>query len=511
MKPFDFSGLFIYDLANNHQGDAEHALNIIKAMGTVTRETGVRGALKFQFRQLDTFIHPDYQTRTDVKHIPRFMSTALSIEQYTRLTEAVKANGMLTICTPFDEESVDVILDLEIELIKVASCSASDRPLLEKISEVNRPVVVSTGGLSLQKIDRLVSFFESRRVNFALMHCVAIYPTPMSKLQLNQISLLRERYPHVPIGFSTHEEPNNYIPVRLAFAKGARLFERHVGLNTEKYTLNAYSSTPEHIKAWITAYQEAQEACGGEFRSPAPLEERESLRSLMRGVYAKNAIAQGELLSREKVFFAVPLQDGQLTSGDWVDCYVADQNYAANEPVQDAAANSPLSKDESIYRIMLEVRGMLNKARVPIGEESSIELSHHYGLERFREFGAVIINCINREYCKKLIIQLPRQKHPYHFHKIKEETFQLLYGDMEVEKEGRRMTLKPGDTVLVEPEEWHKFHTLHGAIFEEISTTHHNNDSYYEDERIARLPRDTRKTYIDNWAAMLGKGDMSYL
>ena len=50
MKPFDFRGLFIYDLANNHQGDVEHALNIIRAMGQVTKETGVRGALKFQFR-----------------------------------------------------------------------------------------------------------------------------------------------------------------------------------------------------------------------------------------------------------------------------------------------------------------------------------------------------------------------------------------------------------------------------------------------------------------------------
>jgi N-acetylneuraminate synthase len=146
---------------------------------------------------------------------------------------------------------------------------------------------------------------------------------------------------------------------------------------------------------------------------------------------------------------------------------------------------------------MLEVRAMLNKARIFIGEQSSIELSHHFGLERFREFGAVLITCINREYCKKLIILLPRQKHPYHFHKRKEETFQLLYGDMEIEKDGRRTTLEPGDTYLVKAGEWHKFHTLDGAIFEELSTTHYNDDSFYEDERIARLPREMRKTNIE--------------
>ncbi len=503
MKDFHFQGLFIYDVANNHQGDVDHALNIIRALGDVTRETGVRGAFKFQFRQIDTFIHPDYQDRTDVKHIPRFVSTALSKEPYHTLTEAVKDNGMLTICTPFDEESVDVILDLGIEVIKVASCSATDRPLLERIAEVNRPVVVSTAGLSLQKIDRVVSFFESKNVHFALMHCVAIYPTPNDKLQLNQITELRERYPHIPVGFSTHEDPDNLIPVRIAAAKGAQLLERHVGIRNDTYSLNAYSSTPGQVKAWIEACQDALEACGGEHRSPAPFEETQSLRSLMRGVYAKQAIEPGEHLSRDRVFFAMPIQDGQLASGDWLEEFTADTSYAPNEAISEQVAAANVSHAELMYRIMLEVRAMLNQARIFISSDSSIELSHHYGLERFREFGAVIINCINREYCKKLVIQLPRQKHPYHFHKKKEETFQLLYGDLEVEKEGRRRELEPGDTALIEPGEWHKFHTLHGAIFEEISTTHYHNDSYYEDERIARLPRETRKTYIENWQKMI--------
>ncbi len=66
MKKFDFEGLFIYDLANNHQGDLEHGMNIVKAMGEVTRKAGVRGAMKFQFREIDTFIHPDYKDRKDI-------------------------------------------------------------------------------------------------------------------------------------------------------------------------------------------------------------------------------------------------------------------------------------------------------------------------------------------------------------------------------------------------------------------------------------------------------------
>ena len=63
MHDFDFNGLFTYDLANNHQGDLEHGLNIVKAVGEVTRKAGVRGTLKFQFRHLETFIHPDYKEK----------------------------------------------------------------------------------------------------------------------------------------------------------------------------------------------------------------------------------------------------------------------------------------------------------------------------------------------------------------------------------------------------------------------------------------------------------------
>ncbi len=499
MHDFDFNGLFTYDLANNHQGDLEHALTIINAVGEVNRQAAVHGALKFQFRQLDTFIHPDYKQRKDVKHIPRFMETALTKQQYEVLTEAVIKNGLHTMCTPFDEESVDAILDLDIEIIKVASCSATDRPLLERITQVNKPVIVSTAGLSLDKIDRLVSFLESKNIHFALMHCVAIYPTPNDKLGLNQINVLKERFPHVPIGFSTHEEPDNYASVQIAYAKGARLFERHVGMETKKYTLNSYSSRPEQIARWITAYKQAVAACGGEHRIPASPDEIASLRSLMRGVFAGEQIKKGDKLNRDKVYFAMPLHDRQLPSGDWFDGIEADRDYAPNEPVNEAVANFPLPAEEIIYRILLQVKGMLNNARIQIGKDTSIELSHHYGLERFREFGAAIMNCINRKYCKKLIIQLPRQKHPYHFHKSKEETFQLLHGDLEVELDGKRITPEVGDTILVRPGEWHKFHTLDGAIFEEVSTTHFDNDSFYEDERITRLSREARKTVIANW------------
>jgi mannose-6-phosphate isomerase-like protein (cupin superfamily) len=331
------------------------------------------------------------------------------------------------------------------------------------------------------------------------MHCVSLYPTPDDRLQLNQVGALAARYPGVPVGWSTHENQDNVGAIQIAYAKGARLFERHVGLNTEKYKLNAYSSTPSQLEAWLGAYKAARAMLGAAERVPTSDEELQSLKELKRGVFTRKAVAKGEPLAADSVFFAMPVQPGQLISGLWRAEMQADRDYAANEAVSEQEASPEFSDDHLVYQIMLQVRGMLNKAKVHINENAAIEISHHYGLRRFREYGAVIITCINKAYAKKLVIQLPRQKHPYHRHEKKEETFQLLDGDLEIVKDGDRYRLRPGDLFHIEPMRWHKFHTLGGAIVEEVSTTHYNNDSYYEDPAIAKLPRDARKTQVDGW------------
>ena len=502
MQTFEFEDLFVLDLANNHQGDVQHGLEIVKRVGEIAHRHAVHGGLKFQFRHLDTLIHPDYKGRDDIKHIPRFISTRLGLDDYAQLTQAVRNAGMTTICTPFDEASVGHLLDLDIQVIKIASCSASDRPLIERIAKAGRPVIVSTAGLPLSQIDRLVSYFQHMDVAFGIMHCVAIYPTPNQKLNLNQISILRSRYPGVPIGWSTHENPADTEPVQIAYALGARMFERHVGLSTDQYPLNGYSSTPEQVDQWITAYQRAVEACGGDQRAPASLEERDSLKSLMRGVWAKSSIQKGQVILPDSVEFAMPLQERQLGCVQWGQGLTADRDYTPGDAIDSSIAKIKVSTQELLSQIVLQTKAMLNDAKIFISSTSAIEISHHYGIERFREFGCVIVDCINRSYCKKLIIQLPRQKHPYHYHQKKEESFQLLHGDLEIELDGHRTKLKLGDIATVSPGVWHKFHTLDGAIFEEVSTTHYNNDSFYEDAAIATLPREKRKTHIDNWQAL---------
>lgn len=496
---FDFRDLFVFDLANNHQGNMPHARNIIREIGAVARKYGVRGAFKFQFRQLDTFIHPSHRQNSDNKHIPRFLSTRLESEDFQGLLDDVRAEGLLSMCTPFDEDSVDIITSMGFDLIKVASCSAKDWPLIEKIADAGLPIIFSTGGLQIENIDDLVSFFIHRGSEFAIMHCVSLYPIPVNNFHLNQIDVLRNRYPNKVIGWSTHESPDETAPVHIAVAKGARMFERHVGIATQDIKLNAYSSTPEQVDRWIAAYLYSRQLCGSMERQ-VNFEEISSIDNLRRGVFAREAIKAGQTIDRAQVYFAMPYQEGQIESGNWKNGIVAAKDIIPDAPVMGSHAQIPADPEIKIIKSAVHnVKALLNEARITLNSEFEVEYSHHYGIPNFRKFGVVIINCINREYCKKLLVQLPGQKHPLHHHKLKEETFQVLYGEMHISIDGHERLLKAGDTCLVLPGVWHSFWTETGAVIEEVSTTHYNNDSVYKDKAIQSLQRHERKTVVDHW------------
>ena len=497
-----FDNLFIFEMANSHQGSVEHGIDIIRAMGRIARKYNIRAAVKLQYRELDSFIHPDYKGRTDIKHIPRFESTRLMPEQFNRLVEAIREEGLIPMSTPFDEVSVDLCMDQGLEIIKIASCSSMDWPLMAKAASTHKPLIVSTGGKSLSEIDKIYNFLTHRGCEFAFLHCVAEYPAPPERLQLDFIEKMRKRYPDVMIGWSGHEAPDNNIPAMLAVAKGARIFERHVGLPTETIKLNAYSMNPEQADAWVAAVLAARDMC--ELKKTShhgktkyiSQNELDSLTSLMRGVFAKHDIAEGDVLTEEDVFFAMPCADRQLTSGDFQTGMTATRSYKTNEAIYEKRQMTDISIMRSVVH---DAKGMLYEAGIALGTDFEVELSHHYGMQHFRQFGAIIISIVNREYCKKLIIVLPGQKHPSHLHKVKEETFQLLYGDLTVTLDGETIKMKPGDIQTVLRGSSHAFTSEHGAIFEEVSTTHVRNDSYYDDPKIACLDPLERKSILKDW------------
>ena len=491
--------LFIFELANNHMGDVEHGLRVIRELGALAREFDFSFAFKLQFRELDTFIHPAFKDRMDIKYIKRFSETRLDRGQTRRLVNEIKAQGFLAMCTPFDEPSVDRIVEDGFDILKIASCSFTDWPLLEKIVTTNLPIIGSTAGVECVDMDNVVAFLRHRDKEFALMACVAQYPTPNAALQLNQIDVLKERYRNLPIGYSTHENPDETLPVAMAIAKGAVLFEKHVGVPTDAYPLNAYSANPAQARAWLATARMAYEIAGSAgVRIDPSAEELAALRDLRRGAFLKRPVAKGQRIRTEDVFFAIPTQPGQVTANDWSKYtqYTATADIPADAPVLATATQSKEVRAK-VLSIVGRVKQLLSESKGIVPGEAELEISHHFGIDQFDEFGLTMVTVVNRGYCKKLIVVLPGQKHPEQFHKLKEETFHVLHGELQLRLDDEERICTPGTVVTIAPGVRHAFESPNGAVFEEISSTHFVNDSFYTDKSINENPN--RKTILRYW------------
>jgi len=262
--------------------------------------------------------------------------------------------------TPFDEASVDLCQEFNLPIIKVASSDINDWPLIEKIAKTKKPVILSNGGSSLKDMDDVVAFFLNRDIPIALNHCVSLYPSEDSELELNQIDFLKNRYPEIVIGQSTHEYHDWTNSMLIAYAKGARTFERHVDSPMEGYDMQIYNSTSEQIDIWFKAYHKAIEMCGGSPDQKRRNSEREIkyLDALVRGIYAKKDIPKGYVVKNEEIeeyfYLAVPLHKGQLSVREIKNGEVFTNEVKKDDKVLIDHIDSPYAKVESLRKLIYD-------------------------------------------------------------------------------------------------------------------------------------------------------------
>jgi sialic acid synthase SpsE/D-lyxose ketol-isomerase len=491
--------MLVLDLANNHNGSLEHGRRILDETADAVKDFDFDFFVKFQYRQLDSFIHKRYKGDWSYKYVKRFEETRLTDDDYQSLIIYARSLGFGVACTPFDQESVPKVRDHGFDFLKIASVSLTDWPLLEEVAKANMPTVASTAGSSIKEIDSAASFLRKRVPELALMHCVAAYPTKDSNLELNRIDLLRNRYKGLTIGYSTHEDPNNLVAASLAIAKGAMILERHIGLGDDDQKLNSYSSDPGTLRNWLAALARSTAMLGSTTGEHPPLrEEIEALQGLRRGIYAKNYVSAGKPINSSEVEFAVPLHDDQLSANEWS----RSKSFIA---IKDILPGDPLVRESvevtndyaSIEEIASSAKQLFTSANVILPSFGNLEISHHYGLANFYQHGLVLITVINREYCKKIIGIFGGQTNPEHFHKLKEETFICVWGSASIEVNSLVTELYPGDILTVPVGAKHSITSKSGGVLEEISTNHNVSDSYYTDPGIVDSSK--RKTTLSIW------------
>lgn len=347
-----FDDLFVLELANNHLGDVDRGLKIINDYAKIVRFNNIRAAIKLQLRDVDNFIHKDHRDRTDVRYIKKTLMTKMSFDDFYRMVEAMRKSSIIPMATPFDERSVDMCVELDLDIIKVASSDVNDWLLLEKIARTKKPVVVSSGGSSLKDMDDMVKFFENRHIPLAINHCVSLYPTEDGDLDLNQIDFLKNRYKGHVIGLSTHEYHDWSSSMLIAYAKGARTFERHVDINSGGVKVSPYCSLPEQIDVWFKAFHKAREMCGGSenIKRIPPKEETDYLDQLVRGVYAKNNLPKGHVITGDDIYMAIPLLKGQISCRELMAGEVLLQSIKKDKPIFIDMIDSPYAHNDNLKK-----------------------------------------------------------------------------------------------------------------------------------------------------------------
>lgn len=358
-----FENLFVLELANNHWGKLDRGLKIIRDFAAVVRFNNVKAAIKLQFRDVDAFIHPDYKGSSDQRYIKKTEDTKLSRADFARMVEEVKYLGSIPMATPFDEASVDLCIDFEMPIIKIASSDVNDWPLIEKIASTRRPTIISTGGASEKDLDDVVHFFERRDIPLAINHCVSLYPSEDGELELDQIDYLKARYPDHVIGLSTHEYHDWHSSMLISYGKGARTWERHIDIEHEGVPVSAYCSLPEQCDTWFRAFNKAKEMCGGFGSSRRVISKRETeyLDGLVRGAYAKKDLEPGYVITKdsfEKDFYlAIPLLKGQLSCRELMNGEKLIAPLRADEALTIDHIDGPYNSNDRLKQLILN-RGL---------------------------------------------------------------------------------------------------------------------------------------------------------
>ena len=346
-----FNNLFVLELANNHWGSLQRGKKIVKEFAKVVRANNVRASIKLQFRDVDNFIHKNFKanhTRDLLslpkrsRYIEKTSQTKLTEYDFEVLVEYIKDNDCIPMATAFDEASVDLCVKFDMPIIKIASSDINDWLLLKKIAHTKKPVILSTGGANEKQIDDAVKFFSNRKIDLALNHCVSKYPSEDDELELDQIDYLKNKYPNITIGLSTHEYHDWHSSMLISYAKGARTWERHIDIpypkNHIQKEVSSYCSLPHQIDEWFKAFNTAQTMCGtsSEERRVIDQKEIEYLESLYRGLYLKKNIKKGSKITINDLYSAIPYQKeiSQFTSRNFIekDC-VSNKNLSKDDPL----------------------------------------------------------------------------------------------------------------------------------------------------------------------------------
>ncbi len=296
----------IAEIGHNHQGSVDKA----KEMFRVAKECGV-DAVKLQKRSNRTlYTRSMYESPYDNEN--SFGATygahreALEFDwdAYVELKRYAAEIGVTFFATAFDVESADFLAKLDVPAYKIASGDLNNVPLLQHVARIGKPIVVSTGGGSLDDVQRAYDAVMPLNSQLCLLQCTASYPAEPEDMNLRVITTFREAFPEIVIGLSDHQ--NGIAMADIAYILGARVIEKHFTLNRAwKGTDHAYSLEPVGMRKLVRDLRRVRAALGTGTKQPLAIEKK-PLFKMCKKIVAARLLPAGHVLTPGDVAMKSP-------------------------------------------------------------------------------------------------------------------------------------------------------------------------------------------------------------
>ena len=233
-----------------------------------------------------------------------FKRLSLNFNQTKILFDYAKKQKIEIFSTPFDEEQVDILEELNVKFYKIASVDLVNIPLLEKVSKTNKPVILSTGMSNLSNIEDAVEIFKKNgNKNLILLHCLSSYPANENEINLRAIKTLKNSF-NVPVGLSDHY-PGIEVSL-MSIGIGANIIERHFTLDKKlEGPDHILSSEPDEMKKLVEFSKNSENILGDGIKKIQP-SEYTVINSQRKSIYAKKSIKKGQKITNNNIIIKGP-------------------------------------------------------------------------------------------------------------------------------------------------------------------------------------------------------------
>ncbi len=295
--------LVIAELSGNHNGSLERALDLVDAAAAAGAQ-----ALKIQTYTADTMTL-DINEGAFVIDDPKSLWNGRSLydlydeahtpwEWHAEIFERARTLNMIPFSTPFDHTAVDFLEQLDSPLYKIASFEVTDIPLIRRVAETGKPIIISTGMASIEEIEQAVTTVQQQgNDQIVLLKCTSSYPAPASSMNLLTIPAMMERFGCL-VGLSDHTMGN--VSAIAAVALGAVAVEKHITLDRAAGGVDsAFSIEPAEFATLAQDVQTAWES-RGTISYGVSSAEQGSLQ-FRRSLYCVADIKRGEMFTQENV------------------------------------------------------------------------------------------------------------------------------------------------------------------------------------------------------------------